>query len=1003
MKRLSNVPAHTWSAVALLILICHVMPTAGLQAQPNLTFKRVTVNWPTIELYVTVGCDGNPAYNMSKQDFRIYENGVEVKDFTVWCPDPTKPCAKSVALVFDASGSMIGSGNAGAKLAGHAFIDLMDGVMDEAAVIWFTSVVTVQQQMTTNKQWLHAAVDALPAGGLTAVWDGGYFGLLELINNGVNQCRAVILLTDGGDGGSTRTPAEIIALANRHRINVFTVALGSSVNAVELQMIASLTGGKYYQTPNAGQLAAIYQEIFTIIRQSFQECIITYERECADGALRTVDLQLKDFCGGSDTKTKTYRAPLDSSTFKNLNLEIGDATGKSGADITLPLNLISPINGEMFYPLQFTLEYDTSCVQLKGVSTPTGSLLEGAPIMVTPHPAGALIQVTARKLVHGGGLLLNMTFKAANRSDTACCDIRAAYPRFEQGCFIPVIETGSICINAKAPQAFCDINGTKRLQWDRKLRDYQPNPFIVTGRCDNIGDTTLRNARCTIIVDTHDVRLVSPVSTTQLVSPADIAPGMFAEVNWQLAAKKRTQGDSIEICIRSSFDNYPDVICCHKVFIPQAGPMLECTLDAPAITADTTYLRYNPMPFPVTVTARNTGGSRTDTLRASIVLPTELTLAAPDAPDRFTKRILPSLLNPGQEGSAEWMLQHAPTTGEKHYTVTVWCFASNTDSSKCEIPIRIPGLPEASFRFELAYDDSLRFCSGDSVTLDAGAGYASYAWSSGAKNRMLVVRTSGQYFCTVRRTDGALGISDTVHVSVHNSPQPVITPGGPVAICKGETVHLWTDKSYPAYEWSTGASTESIVVTAAGRYSVRVRNELGCWGASDTTDVIMKPAPAKPVIRRLGDALRSDTAHAYQWYLNSTAIPGATGPLHVARQTGVYQVQVTNAEGCSALSDPFNVTVLDVDATPPVAERASLHVWPEPATDLLRIALTGTRNLTVTLALYDVLGRADVIHTGVLPDGAADFTHSLHARGAGVYYLVAMFGETVLVKRVTRL
>ncbi|MBE0644718.1 MAG: hypothetical protein IH600_11610, partial [Bacteroidetes bacterium] len=49
------------------------------QAQPNLNFKRVTVNWPTIELYFSVGCDGNPAYNMAKQDFRIYENGVEVK------------------------------------------------------------------------------------------------------------------------------------------------------------------------------------------------------------------------------------------------------------------------------------------------------------------------------------------------------------------------------------------------------------------------------------------------------------------------------------------------------------------------------------------------------------------------------------------------------------------------------------------------------------------------------------------------------------------------------------------------------------------------------------------------------------------------------------------------------------------------------------------------------------------------------------------------------------
>ncbi|HOJ05824.1 MAG TPA: VWA domain-containing protein, partial [Bacteroidota bacterium] len=268
---------------ALFVLCCLSLST--VQAQPNLTFKRVTVNWPTVELYFSVGCNGNPSYNLAKQDFRIYENGVEVKDFTLWCPDPTVRCAISVALVFDASGSMSGSPNAGAKIAGQAFVDLMDGVIDEATVIHFNSMVNIYQQMTTNKPMLSAAVDALPASGGTAVWDAIYAGLLELLNNGVNQCRAVIALTDGQDGNSTRTVSEIIALANRYRIRIFTIGLGS-INYTDLELVATLTGGKFYQTPNAGQLAAIYTEISSIIFDGFQECIITYERQCADGGLR---------------------------------------------------------------------------------------------------------------------------------------------------------------------------------------------------------------------------------------------------------------------------------------------------------------------------------------------------------------------------------------------------------------------------------------------------------------------------------------------------------------------------------------------------------------------------------------------------------------------------------------------------------------------------------------------------------------------------------------------
>jgi hypothetical protein len=180
-----------------------------------------------------------------------------------------------------------------------------------------------------------------------------------------------------------------------------------------------------------------------------------------------------------------------------------------------------------------------------------------------------------------------------------------------------------------------------------------------------------------------------------------------------------------------------------------------------------------------------------------------------------------------------------------------------------------------------------------------------------------------------------------------------------------------------------------------------VRSGDNCWGYSDTVTVTMKPAPAKPVIRRLGDALRSDTAHAYQWYLNSAIIPGATGPLHTATQTGVYQVRVTNAEGCSAMSDPFNVGVLGLDDAVPQPAAAMMTVYPEPASDLLRIDIIGAGAQPVTLTLYDILGRTELLHSGVLPDGRAEFTHSLSKRMPGVYYLVAVLDKSVLVRRVT--
>ena len=358
---------------------------------------------------------------------------------------------------------------------------MMDGVTDEAAIIGFSNWVLVHQAMTTIKPALDAAVDALAATASTAVWDGIYAGIVELINNGVNQCRAVIVMTDGGDNASTRTVSEVIALANRNRVRVFTIGLGTGINATELEQIALLTGGQYYQTPNAAQLAAIYLEISTIIFQGFQECMITYDRQCADGSLRTVELQVVNFCGGTDSKTKTYRAPLDSATFSDLQMELGDAEGKGDTDVKVPLKLVTPIDPEeMFYPFTFTLLYDPTCLQFKSVSTPPGSLLEGLPITVTPVAGGASIRVADKKLLRGDGLLMEFTFHTSDPSDTTCCELKVVDAKFDQGCFIPKVKPCEVCIFPREPIVACDIDAPKELTWERKLKDYIPNPFEVT-------------------------------------------------------------------------------------------------------------------------------------------------------------------------------------------------------------------------------------------------------------------------------------------------------------------------------------------------------------------------------------------------------------------------------------------------------------------------------------------------------------------------------------------
>lgn len=174
----------------------------------------------------------------------------------------------SAALVFDGSGSMSGSGNAGAKLGGLTFISRMDGLRDQAAILVFTSSVTILQGMTSSKTALEQAVQSLPASGATAVWDGIYAGIIEVGTNASNPQRVVIVMTDGGDNSSTRKPSDIISLALQRGVAVYTIGLGSAINAIELQSIADQTGGRYFQTTDANELPAVY----TIIIDEVKSC-----------------------------------------------------------------------------------------------------------------------------------------------------------------------------------------------------------------------------------------------------------------------------------------------------------------------------------------------------------------------------------------------------------------------------------------------------------------------------------------------------------------------------------------------------------------------------------------------------------------------------------------------------------------------------------------------------------------------------------------------------------
>lgn len=326
----------------LTVLLC--ASSALSQTTARITTIDARQGKADAQFTLAVRCAGEVQYMLSRGQLTVKDNGMPVQEFDIIeSSSPSSRYPISAALVLDASGSMSGVGNAGTKAAANAFVDLMDGMIDEATVLWFTQVVTVYQVMTTSKSILHASIDALPASGATAVWDGIWQGLVELQSNAVNAKRAVIVLTDGGDNSSMRTPAEVIQLAQTYNLRVFTIGLGSAINATELQSVALLTGGAYFQTPNAGDLQTIFTQIATFMGRGYDEHTVAFRSPDPDALEHVLEVTVVA-CG---TKTET--------TFMEKALTttgIRPATAAAPMSLALGQNIPNPVpaGGETVIP-----------------------------------------------------------------------------------------------------------------------------------------------------------------------------------------------------------------------------------------------------------------------------------------------------------------------------------------------------------------------------------------------------------------------------------------------------------------------------------------------------------------------------------------------------------------------------------------------------------------------------------------------------------------------------
>jgi uncharacterized repeat protein (TIGR03803 family) len=155
-------------------------------------------------------------------------------------------------------------------------------------------------------------------------------------------------------------------------------------------------------------------------------------------------------------------------------------------------------------------------------------------------------------------------------------------------------------------------------------------------------------------------------------------------------------------------------------------------------------------------------------------------------------------------------------------------------------------------------------------------------------------------------------------------------------------------------------SGSQVTIVSAGRATITAAQAGNTnFNAATSVDRSFCIKPAKPTIAVSNlntetPTLTSSATSGNQWFLNGTAITGATSATYTATQAGQYTVQVRVDDCASELS---NAQVLIVTGDLPTDQTTSL-VYPNPATSDIVISLTAfDTQQAAAVEIHDLLGR----------------------------------------------
>jgi VWFA-related protein len=187
---------------------------------------KTAVNLVTVAALVR-DTRGRLVRNLSRADFQVFERGREraIVDFQASDHGPV-----SLAILFDVSGSMRGEAHlAAGQRAVEYILSWVEPAADEMALYSFDRELRQEVAFTNDPARIRAGLGRLTAIGQTSLYDA-IGQTAAALGNRPSPRRAVVVITDGVDTSSTRTPSEVSGVASAIDVPVYVIAVVSPLD-----------------------------------------------------------------------------------------------------------------------------------------------------------------------------------------------------------------------------------------------------------------------------------------------------------------------------------------------------------------------------------------------------------------------------------------------------------------------------------------------------------------------------------------------------------------------------------------------------------------------------------------------------------------------------------------------------------------------------------------------------------------------------------------------------